>query len=122
MSYCRFSSYEYACDVYVYAGIGGGFVTHVARGRYVFDPPLPPPIELTESTIDAFVRRDAEVQARVDASTLVPIELPHAGETFDDADAGACAARLIELKRLGFRVPQAAIDALREEAAEQAVG
>ncbi|MEY2161412.1 hypothetical protein [Rhodanobacter sp. FW106-PBR-LB-2-11] len=116
MSYCRFSSDQYACDVYVYAGIGGGFVTHVARQRFVFEPPLPPPVAFEESNIDAFVRHAAEVQSRVDQAPREPIDLPHAGETFDDPDAAACAKRLCDLRALGYRVPQDAIDALTDEA------
>ena len=50
---------------------------------------------------------------------LIPmrkIGLPEDGETFNDATAEECADRLEYLRALGYRVPQYAIDALREEA------
>ena len=34
MSYCRWSSDDFQCDVYVF-GSDTGFETYVARGRYV---------------------------------------------------------------------------------------
>lgn len=115
MSYCRFSCNQYQSDAYVYAGIGGGFVTHVAERRYVFDPPLPAPVPFDGENIDAYVKYAAQLQRRVDTATLVRIDLPHAGATFDDADAAACVRRLLSLRELGYRVPQEAIDALMEE-------
>ena len=41
MAYCRFSSDNWDCDVYVYKGVGG-YVVHVATYKYTGDiPPLP---------------------------------------------------------------------------------
>lgn len=40
MSYCRFSSMNWRCDVYVYEDVGGGWTTHVAGRRKVV-PPIP---------------------------------------------------------------------------------
>lgn len=38
MSYCRFSSSNWMCDVYVYEDCGGGWATHVAGRRRVARP------------------------------------------------------------------------------------
>ena len=38
MSYCRFSSMNWACDVYVYENCGGRWTTHVAGNRRMFQP------------------------------------------------------------------------------------
>lgn len=115
MSYCRFSSDDFQCDAYVYADAGGGFTTHVAARRVVFQAPLPPPVPFDEIHINAFVARQVAVGKLVDAAERVAIGLPHDGETFNDPDAAACAARLESLRDLGYHVPQYAIDALREE-------
>ena len=40
MSYCRFSSMNWRCEVYVYADISGDWTTHVA-GRRRLLPPVP---------------------------------------------------------------------------------
>ena len=39
MSYCRFSSEDFSCDVYVYDDAMGGTTVHVAGNRYVGDVP-----------------------------------------------------------------------------------
>ncbi len=38
MSYCRWSSMNWMCDVYVYEDCGGGWTTHVAGNRRVIQP------------------------------------------------------------------------------------
>jgi len=121
VSYCRWSSNDFQCDVYVYEDVGGGFTTHVAGSRYVFSEPLPPRVEWVvgdAANNAAFFAREQKVSAMVDAATSRPIGLPHDGESFNDGDAGACADRLESLLALGYNVPQCAIDTLREEAAE----
>lgn len=40
MSYCRWSSMNWMCDVYVYEDVDGGWATHVA-GRRRAIPPIP---------------------------------------------------------------------------------
>jgi hypothetical protein len=49
---------------------------------------------------------------------MVTIDLPHAGETFEEATCGDAATRLLELRKLGYNVPQYAIDQLQAEANE----
>jgi hypothetical protein len=43
---------------------------------------------------------------------------PYGGESYNDPSPGECAERLEDLRKAGLRVPQYAIDALREEQAE----
>ncbi|WP_314435823.1 hypothetical protein [Massilia timonae] len=114
MSYCRFSSDNFGCDVYVYEHVAGGFVTHVAGNRIVGDvPKLPRPTKENRSEYMAAHR--AQMDFMTDAKRE-DIDLPHAGGSFSDDTAGECAARLESLRVLGYKVPQYAIDALREEA------
>jgi len=40
MSYCRFSSMNWSCNVYVYEDVSGGWTTHVAAMRRAI-PPIP---------------------------------------------------------------------------------
>lgn len=116
MSYCRWSSDDYQCDVYVYESQAGVFTTHVAVRRYVFATPLPAEEPFDGKHIQAFVKRAALVGRMVDSATQVPIGLAEDGETFEDASAAECAERLEYLRGLGYRVPQYAIDMLRAEA------
>lgn len=116
MSYCRWSSDDYQCDVYVYEDVSGGWTTHVGTGRYVITEPLPDLVILTPDTVHEYVEREAEVSRILRRSTVERVGLPHDGETYNDPTPGACADRLEDLRALGYHVPQYAIDALREEA------
>lgn len=122
MSYCRFSSNDFQCDVYVYADVTGGFTTHVAGNRVVFGRELPEVVALNgEADAVRWYARHKQVMEMIDESKRESIDLPHAGGTFNDHDANECANRLESLRELGYRVPQYAIDALRQEGLEEAL-
>lgn len=141
MSYCRFSSMNWKCDVYVYADASGGFTTHIARRKRIF-PPIPDFFNLRLPTFGSTWDRESsrlkypsrwqEIAAhyfysfisfwhnRVHMASLRliplrPIGLPHDGGTFNDETASECADRLESLRQAGYVVPQYAIDSLREE-------
>ena len=119
MSYCRFSSDDFMCDVYVYETIHGGFQVHVAGNRLVYKEPIPPEVPIPEKNegpeFEAFVSRYRTMQRMRDEAEREYIDLPYAGDTFGFSSAGECANKLEELRTLGYNVPQYAIDALREE-------
>ena len=147
MSYCRFSSLNMMCDVYVYQDCYGGWTTYVARARLVI-PPIPSlldgqfmtrvhrwtganwnsgtrnfeyPSRWRKHVANVWFRFAAWWQTYIHGGSikLIPmrsIGLPMDGETFNDATAEACASLLEALRALGYRVPQYAIDALRDEA------
>ena len=116
MSYCRWSSDDHQCDVYVYEDCMGGFTTHVAANRLKFNQPLPDPVPFKEENFKAWYARHQEVSSMLDKADRYPIGLPHDGESFNDPTERACADRLMALKAIGYQVPQYAIDALLEEA------
>lgn len=118
MSYCRWSSDDFQCDVYVYESCYGGCEIHIAGNRVVFKEPLPDPIPYTVENAEAYWARMRKVNAMVKEAERVDIELPHAGESFNEHSPGACADRLEYLRSLGYVVPQQAIDALRDEQRE----
>ena len=116
MSYCRWSCDDFQCDLYVFEHCDGGFVTHVAKRRYVYAEPLPPLVPMDSDHVEEWIDRNRKVMAMVQEAESRPIGLPHDGEDFVDATAAECADRLEQLRAMGYRVPQHAIDALREEA------
>lgn len=118
MSYCRFSTDDYQCDVYVYEDVSGGWTTHVAASHPVYDVPLPEPVPY-EQNFEAWFRRHNVVAQLAREARRVPLPPPHAGQSYNDPTPGACADRLAMLKAEGFHVPQDAIDALRAEQAER---
>lgn len=117
MSYCRWSSDDFNCDVYVFESVYGGWETHVACNRPVFDRSALPEADLpgpdhTRAELLAFAERYHALLDAVNNAERVPIGLPHDGAVFVDPTPGACARRLIELRETGYIVPQYAIDAL----------
>lgn len=119
MAYCRWSSDDFQCDVYTFEDVAGGYTTYVASRRRVFFDPLPEPVEWDPDNLDLWFQRHAIVMERVNRSELVDIGGPHDGASFNDPTPGACADRLEMLREAGYRVPQYAIDSLREEAREE---
>jgi hypothetical protein len=113
VSYCRWSSDDSQCDVYVYEDCAGGFTTHVAGCKHVFKESLPPEVSYRDNK--AFFARYEKINKMIDAADMVNIGLPHDGETFNDDTAEECADRLESLRAMGYRVPQYAIDSLRGE-------
>ena len=121
MSYCRWSSMKWSCDVYVYADTSGGWTTNVAANRRVGLDTLPVDPSFREiETLgsEEWQRRYRAHRDALDALPLEPIGLEHDGEFFSDSTPDDCADRLHDLRRLGYKVPQYAIDALRQEAGE----
>jgi hypothetical protein len=129
---------NWMCDVYVYEDCMGGWTTHVAGNRKVI-PPIP---ELSIQWLGIRVKYDdnhkpiyksfiqkllykiqlkiwgRSHQLNLWSGRLIPsknINLAHDGETFNDPTPQDCANRLIELKTIGYIVPQYAIDALQQE-------
>ena len=117
MSYCRWSSDDYQCDLYVYES-SDGFVIHVASNRPVYDEPLPPPAPAPNVDFDAWYARQQKVSEMVERARREPIGLPHDGETFVLDEPGEAADKLVEIKTAGYRFPDRVIDYLREDQAE----
>ena len=114
MSYCRWSTDDFQCDLYVYADVNGGYTTHIAKYRYKFKEPLPEIIPFSAEHIPAFVAREAEIMRMIDTAEMELITLPQAGESFN-LDKEQTIAKLEELQKLGYRFPADVIDAIREE-------
>lgn len=141
MSYCRFSSMNWQCDVYVYEDVSGGWTTHVA-GRRRRIPPIPDlPLHRLpnfggtwskELRRMVYPNRINAVCAKLSFTfaafwhnrihmgslhliPLRPIGLPHDGARFNDDTPEDCAYTLETLRAAGYVVPQYAIDSLRRE-------
>lgn len=120
MSYCRWSTNDFRCDIYCYESCNGGWDIHVARLRHRLNR-LPSPVPFDPDNFTAWFERHKKVMEMVHRARHYPIGLPHDGESYNEPTAADAANRLIQLKRVGYNVPQFAIDALLEEASEEAV-
>ncbi len=130
MSYCRWSTDDFQCDLYCYEDVSGGYTTHVAGRRRKYLEPLPPADPQPEhGNIEAWIAWAARqidrlrlVQQRLENLQFEWEELPtpDGGEwTFNDPDLPSFLARLLDLRRQGFQFPDYVLDAVRKEMAEQ---
>lgn len=120
MSYCRWSSDDFACDVYVYES-ASGWEIHVAAKRMVPAEPMPPnggEDDAIPFNVNAYIARHNEVVRIARISEHAPIGLLLDGESYREHSPGDAADRLEEIRAAGYNVPQYAIDELREEEAE----
>lgn len=113
MSYARWSDDCYQSDVYVYES-DTGFVVHVSTNRYASNERRPTFPRIV--TGDSLLRYFQQCSAWVRGATVEPIGLPHDGKTLTADTPKECISILTELQKLGYIVPQRAIDALNEEA------
>lgn len=117
MSYCRWSSDDFQCDLYCYAAVGGGYVTYVASMRHVIEEKLPPPIKF-ENDPQGWVYRNAIVMRIVENSELVPIGLPCDGERYEDKTLKEFRDRIAGLIAMGYRVPSKVLETIDAELKE----
>jgi hypothetical protein len=116
MSYCRWSSEDFKCDVYAYEHCYGGYTTHVAGNRTVGEIPK---VDWNADT-DILVAQHRAQMAFLETCERKDITLPHAGETFNDATLEEFRARLIGLKALGYHIPEYVFEQIDAEIAEAA--
>lgn len=119
MSYCRWSSMNWTCDLYCYADISGGWTTHVAPRRRIDAVPedrhedfIARKISLAEYT--QLHRQQMTALARI---PFEPLRLPHSGETFHDSTLAEFKQRLLKLRQLGYRFPDGVINQIDAELA-----
>ena len=117
MSYCRWSTNDFQCDIYCYESCNGGWNIHVAANRHVLkEGDLPPRVPYSREDKDAWIDRWMKVMEWVKTAEIRPIGLEFDGESYNEPTARDAADRLLALKNTGYNVPQDAIDALIEEA------
>ena len=115
MSYCRWSSDNWKCDVYCYEDVSGGWTTHVAGMKRIGVPEANFPEENTE---EGKAKWAAEMKAQMeylDKAELVPIGLPYDGESFNDGSLQDFRVRLTMLKDAGYNVPTWVFETIDDE-------
>lgn len=126
MSYCRWSTDDFQCDLYCYEHVDGTWTTHVAGNRVIWTHPeggtlfdLPKQEEGDEAFAAWREKRLARHEA-FDKAETVPIGGPYDGQTLKDATLADFKARLIELRAAGYNFPDYVLDTVDEEIAELA--
>ncbi len=112
MSYCRWSSDNWQCDLYCYEAYDG-IVIHVASNRV--DIKLPELPEWTEESSDEWFKVHQEQMKLLDDCKRVDIGLEYDGESFVRLDLEEFRDKLIELREIGYIFPDYVLDGVREE-------
>ena len=99
MSYCRWSSDDFKCDLYCYKDVSGGYKTHVADRRIVGDIPH------AQEKQDAFL----------ETAKMRRIKLPYHGQSFNDPDLKSFLKRLLDLRQIGYNFPDDVLNRVKEE-------
>lgn len=115
MSYCRWSSDDYQCDLYIYEDVYGCWTTHIACKRRVFKEPIPAPVPMTRENQEAWRDRQALVNRMVDEADLVDIGLPLDGKSFNDPTLEDLRYRVKSLIDMGYRVPGKVLERIEQE-------
>lgn len=114
MSYCRWSSMDFACDLYCYES-DEGYVTHVAANRVVGEVPH---IDFNAAP-EVMGEQIAAQHLYLKTAEHAPIGLPHDGETYTDGDLEDFQARLLQLREVGYIFPDYVLETIGEEMAEE---
>jgi hypothetical protein len=123
MSYCRWSSDDFMCDLYCYQS-DVAYVTHVAQRRPYIRPFPAPRLTLLDKRF-GFIRWRMQNWLHGLTLSLIPrrtLTLPHAGESFYDGDITAFYWRLVHLRSLGYQFPSYVLAAVTEEMADETQG
>jgi len=115
MSYCRWSSDNWRCDLYCYGDVSGGITTHVAGNRLVGDIPEAPLSLIMEGKNKEFLKAHKKQMAFLKTAKREPIGLPYDGEPFNDPDYASFLVRLMELREVGYKFPDYVIELVRED-------
>jgi hypothetical protein len=108
MSYCRWSSDNFQCDIYAYES-DMGFMVHVASNKTVGEPPrIDYSLLNSDRTTDdmqEFRRQSQENSKWLESCEHAPLGLPFDGQTFTLETMQEFYDKMIELRKVGYRFP-----------------
>ena len=119
MSYCRWSSDNWRCDVYVYESCHGGFDIHVAGNRVVG--------EIPRADLELLLRGNAKAYSELHKAQMEFLEnaerkdigLQYDGESYNEPDLEHLLRRLSILKKEGYNVPEYVFDTIEKEMTDE---
>ena len=121
MSYCRWSSDDWMCDVYVYEA-EDGFTIHVAGSKYVTEIPKVPSMPhngTEEQWADWFQKYNHQMEV-VKNAKMEKIGGPYDGQDFIFITIQEAYNKLKDIKEHGYNVPQFVFDNMQDEITEGA--
>lgn len=114
MSYCRFSSDNWKSDVYCYYSVGDFYQIFVAENRIVEEIPIVD-FKLPIDKLRESIKKQNEALSNC---THVSLRLPCDGESFECNTLKEMRDKLIELRKMGYHVPDNVFKRIDEELAD----
>jgi hypothetical protein len=121
MSYCRWSSDNFKCDIYAYHSCYDVYTIHVASNRIVEELPKVDYKLLLSKHPEDYKEYMLQAKARdsfMQSVTRKPIGLPFDGESYDCETLQEFYYKMIELRNVGYSFPDYVLDEIKEEMAE----
>lgn len=114
MSYCRWSSDDWTCELYCYEDVSGGWTTHVAGNRVVGEIPKAP-FSMLKDDPDGWLVANRKQMDFLETAKREDIGLPYDGQSFNDPTLEDFLERLLHLKKVGYRFPDYVLEEVRAE-------
>ena len=115
MSYCRWSTDNFKCDVYAYES-QSGFEIHVAARRVVGD--VPPLANILEVSTDEFMKSYNAHHEFLETAERLNIGLEYDGKSFTCDTLEEFLEKLKEIKSKGYNVPDSVFEEVAQEMAD----
>jgi len=117
MSYCRWSSDNFNCDLYCYEDVSGGYTTHVANYRFrtwlrIFSWLTDKRVKINKHTLRC---PNTSLWELPHWLAHKRIRLPDAGETYNDETLEDFYQTVKRLILLGYRVPNYVLKSIRDQ-------
>jgi len=114
MSYCRWSSDNWKCDIYAYEHYQGWYQIHIAGNRIIGEVPEYSFTDPTEKMMADYKKQTDFMEN----AKREPIGLPHDGDSFQEPDLESFKQRLLELREIGYKFPDYVLETIDEEMKE----
>lgn len=120
MSYCRWSTDSFRCDLYCYADVRGGWTTHVATMRVPDSGPTEDHSLMNqgEAGIAEWLRQHEALMAWLQSAEKIRIGGLYDGKTFRDSTLVDFRKRLVALRAAGYRYPDYVLEMVDRERRE----
>lgn len=117
MSYCRWSSDNFQCDIYAYASCYGGYEINVASGRYKGEIPKVPTVPKPDDKKGLEEWKEAENKRHkyLRNCGTEKIGLEYDGESFTCSNLQDFYEKMVMLKEVGYNVPEYSLERIQNE-------
>lgn len=114
MSYCRWSSDNYNCDIYAYESCYGGYEIHIASSKYEGEIPKLDYNLLATDMVEFTKQRKAQLEYLKDCGTK-ELNLKYAGENLGAETLEEFENLMLELKEIGYDIPDYVFETIKLE-------